>query len=147
MGHERGLFQMSTTAEQWAAFVRAEPVGFAFGETCCCSFAMRWAGRMMVGEVPGREILAKVKHKTSVEAWPVLEKLGGMTRAVEDVLCALGWQRVDEPQDFAIVVFDSEGHDSAGVWLDGKVISKTAATGGICVVKETTVKGIFVWES
>ena len=136
-----------TTAEKWAAFVRAEPEGFAYGETCCCSFAMRWAARLTGGEVPGAAILDKVKGKDATEAWEVLESMGGMAEAVHDVLWECGWQQVETPRDFAIVVFDSEGHDSAGVWVDGKVISKTAATGGISVVHQPKVKGFFVWES
>jgi hypothetical protein len=138
---------MSTTAEQWAAFVREEPKGFVYGVTCCCAFAMRWAARVMGGEVPGAAILERVKGKTAAEAWEVLGNMGGMAEAVHDVLWARGWQQVETPRDFAIVVFDSEWHDSAGVWVDGKVISKTAATGGISVVKEAELKGIFVWES
>lgn len=135
-----------TTEEKWAAFVRAEPAGFVFGETCCCAFAMRWAARVMGGNVPGAEILESVRGKSTSQAWEALGSMGGMTKAVESVLRAEGWQRVETPRNHAIVVFYCAGHDSAGVWMNGKVISKTAGTGGLSVVNEPKLKGIFVWE-
>lgn len=135
-----------TTEEKWAAFVRAEPVGFAYGETCCCSFAMRWAARMTGGEVPGAAILEKVKGKDATEAWEVLGSMGGMAEAVYDVLCACGWQQVETPQDFAIVVITHVGRESAGVWVDGCVVTKSNQVGGIAILRDQELKGIFVWE-
>lgn len=143
MGNEGQFFQM-TTAEKWAAFVRAEPVGFAYGETCCCSFAMRWAAKMTGGVVPGSAILRHVRHKTSLEVLPVLEAMGGMVSAME--LALRGWKKVNDPQDYAVVVMNNAGRESAGVWIAGRVITKTIKVGGLAILRDQELKGIFVWE-
>ena len=146
MGNQGELFQMTEQRKTWAEFVRAEPIGFAYGETCCCAFAMRWAAKLSGGEVPGAAILNQVRHKTSLEAWPVLDAMGGMAKAVNDALCAHGWKKSAAPENYGIVVIDNAGKDCAGIFVDGAVVTKAAKTGGILILRNQTLKEHWTWQ-
>lgn len=140
-----------TTAQQWGEFVRREPAGFAWGETCCCAFVTRWAGVLCGKPQPGRDILNTVKGVSAGAAFLRARQLGGLVNAMRAVLLPVGWKEVHDPADFCVVIIEAAGtqggqSESAAVWVDGKAISKTEGSGGICVISDPKVKGIFVWE-
>lgn len=116
--------------ESIAAYIaKHEGMPFVRGYNDCFTFAMRWAGPVLLSQYP---------YHTATQALAMMRDMG----------CKKGWQvfdrhfpQIDSPVDGCLIAVDSdESLGGCGIWHDGKsyTISKQGLT-------YSTAKPIHCW--